>query len=297
MGDLDRGRPRAALKRFRFLGQRWRFLKEEIQQEAFPGFKKVQIENLNLSTSFMTHAADCAARGASGAPEWSASGPPASTDQRQKRPRPPADFHLVTEISLEQELQIQLRNAQLFHRSDVYPAELPVEETDTTCSPRAVPPSSSKSCAPSAGPNNHISGEEANIRRAELMVPSRPSTDLRNSQRCGAQTTKRELVDKLAKSICMKGKDKRVINELKKLDIGRSFKEYTLEKGHRLPLCLSDFDHGTTNVPVAVPKLRDDVLSMKALPIVPGAGSAFPPRPKSRNRTLIVPGLPRADAM
>lgn len=302
----DSSKPPTVFKKFRFLGQRWRFLKSDIQQESFPGFKRVCVGTLNLSTSFMTHESHSFVR--EGPADDGESGVKSSKAIKRTKTttkeRTGTDFLLPDDISEQDRLLVQLRNAQLFHRNNMYPAELPVEETFTLQSPRLVPPTTAASHPPprtAAGATSFDTGADF-LRVPEsvavsLAVPARPPSAIRGSKSNRPAPTKRELVEKYSKKpkpdVKLTGKHN--IIDIEELDIAKCFRAYSVEKGHRIPVCLANTgDDAADIVPAAASpsksrsgtsSLPTDMLTMSVVPIVPAGSTVFPSRPKSRGAT------------
>lgn len=277
----DRAKPQAVFKKFRFLGQRWRFLKEDIQKESFPGFKKVQLDALNLKSSFMRTEETFSPR------DIKATEQVASEVKGQSKTKTNVgrvrDFVTVEELEEQNELLVRLRNAQLFHRNNMYPAECAVEETDTVVSPRI-----SQISTPKAEPSRLIADDSVTTRTAELIstAPLHPCSSSRSSFR--AAQSNRKLVNTLDNETPRrKTKDKKSIINIEHLEIGRCFRAYTMEKGHRMPLCFTSKD---ANSPVVSnQKIRepaDNILSMHIMPVEPPETALFPSRPKSKGATL-----------
>jgi hypothetical protein len=301
----DRPKPATVFKKFRFLGQRWRFLKNDIQQEMFPGFKRVSVDKMNLNTSFMTHENTSFLRDIGNEAEDEQNTNDTKLPKSKKKvkkknttQRTDLDFLPPEQISEQDRLLVQLRNAQLFHRNNMYPAELPVEEAITEGSPRAAAPVSPRAFA--AGSTSFSTADcRDSIRGPEVasIVPSRPASEMRSSKRRPVPT-KREVVDKNMRSP-NKRKGKKAVVELEDLEIGRCFKAYSVEKGHRIPMCLAAAGGGGADkaAPAVSPikgRLEPDsgqgMLSMMSvLPSAPSATAMFPSRPRSRGATVSTP--------
>lgn len=278
--------PRAVFKRYRYLGQRWRFLKDEFQNETFPGFKRVRIDAIKLETSFTNHDSTPFIQEVGAVESNEAVVGPGSDEGTTDDVRAAEEFNAGDEMSDQDKLLVQLRNAHLFHRSGMYPAEHPVEEESTVGSPRASYVSSTRT-----------SEATRNCKRSTVhhpdffLAPICPALNLRR-RRKQTVPSRREIFEKNAnygKQTVPCGNSKTGA-ALQNSEIGQSFKAYAVEKGFRVPICLAD-----TNYPLCVrassPPVNkmDNILSMTVVPSEPQGSSLFPSRPRSVNRLLVVP--------
>ena len=304
----ERSKTPIVFKKFRFLGQRWRFLKNDIQQEMFPGFKRVCVERMNLNTSFMNHDNTTFMRdiGSDHSDQLKSDvnlPPRNKNDKNRIIQRTELDFLPPEAISEQDRLLVQLRNAQLFHRNNMYPAEVSVEETVTVGSPRAAVsvPISPRSLTTSLDIGKTTYTNDFRDTEGLSVIPRRPTSGNISGNR-RPTPIKREIADKYMKNTNTKKiYSKKNVFDLHDLEIGRCFKDYSVEKGHRIPICLCETgpDKGgglpKSNIAVSPAKERkvfnsQDILSMNVVPIVPTAAALFPSRPKfKRSASLLTP--------
>ena len=264
MAGRDTIQTNTAFRKFRFLGQRWRFLKSDIQQERFPGFKRAHVENITLGTVNVETQTSSTPRDI--LKNEKAVSYSENTPTPPKGEEPSVVAEEPDESGEQNRCRIQLRNAQLFQRNGLFPAEFPQIETATVASPRAPPPNSQ-----ARSKRLHTGATDA-TRTPETVVPSRPPSDAPSTKKRNNKIRNRTVIDTPGAIGADKSGFRRIKLELNKFEIGQSFKAYSMENGYRIPSCL--IEDGKR--PISPSKGRGSVLAMQVLRVEPPEQSLFP---------------------
>ena len=197
------------LGRFRFLGLRWRFLNQDIENESFPSIKKLKFEDIKLDVN---QESDNIAELLRDLKD------PDHCEDDIVSPRIAAILEQIdTEIREENVSDIKLKNAIMFDKKDASRAMDKPEELMSMASPRineimgivhAKPPTISK---PSFG------NEDRPTKRSILKNYENPSVAVINSKKNNDRKTRKKK------------------EEVSDMDISKNFKMYALEKGLRVP--------------------------------------------------------------
>jgi hypothetical protein len=196
------------LTRFRFLGLRWRFLKEEIEKETFPSFPRINVD-IVTSVSDKKEVLELKEENIQDMSE----GAKRILEQIDASIR---DGEEQTEVIAS--TVIMLKNANIFNRKDVSHSTDKPEELMTVASPR--------------------------LATAVDSVEPRPPSFSKPSTTKTSVLTKRKIQEDYVKSISsgkLKNSPRKTRNKegtIESMDISKSFKAYVLEKGVRIPACV-----------------------------------------------------------
>lgn len=184
-----------------------------------------------------------------------------------RAPEPAAVFN--PEFDLSDDL-IRQKNAEIFFRKGVLTSNNAAESVMTKVSPRAA------AAAPPGAPGRIQALHPAVSPKAPSSP--RPSNSLKNST---APKTKREIMEDYYKSVVSKSnadpdarRSKLMENRLNKLEISRTFKEFLVDKGHRVPKFMSGVKIDATStekVHDASPDVEGDAAAPFSMSLRPSA--------------------------